>query len=704
MKLIIAEKPSVAGEIAKVVGADKKERGYWTGNDYIVSWCVGHLVEPVTPEGYDPALKKWSMDTLPIIPEHFKTEVVAATVEQFNILRGLMDRQDVTELVEATDAGREGELIFRLVYHQAGCTKPFRRLWISSMEAKSIRDGMAALKPGAEYDNLYRAALCRQQADWLIGINLTRFYTKAYDKRLPCGRVQTPTLALLVQRQNDIKNFMPVTYYSMTANFGTFRAYKRVDTKTEADELQRRCTGPATVSSVEREEQTDNPPRLFDLTALQKDANRVLGYSAQETLDYMQRLYDSKLATYPRTDSSYLTADMEASTGTLVNTLLSAGVFSDQLVQNYHTADMNIPRVINNAKVTDHHAIIPTMEVTAAKLEGLPTGERNILLLICHRLLSAIYRPQRYAATKAILTMGDVDFTATGREVLDAGYRTVEAQAAATVGGTQENDAEDADQPSENTLPALTEGATLQPEKLTCEKKKTKPPKSYTEADLLAAMETAGKRIEDEAYREAMKERGLGTSATRAATIESLIKSGYIIREKKKMLPTPVGYTFIDLATQKIKTPELTAQWEKDLADIQRGEASDVAFMEEVTSFIRTFIAEGKATVTPADSNQFKQERPSLGTCPICGKAVVDYPKSFSCESGKDSCGFVIWKQIAGKPITEAQAQKLLTKGKSDLIKGFKGKSGNTFDAYLIFKEDKSVGFQFPEKKKTGGS
>ena len=700
MILVIAEKPSVAGEIAKVVGANKKEKGYLIGGNYIVSWCVGHLIELAQPAAYDPKYEKWSLETLPIIPEKYKTEVSRYTADQYKILKELMGREDVTELVEATDAGREGELIFRLVYNQARCKKPFKRLWISSMEEKSIREGLSSMKDGKEYDNLYYAAVCRQRADWLVGINLTRMYSKMFNQKLTCGRVQTPTINLIVRRQQDIKNFIPEIYYSIIADCGGFKAYARGTRKDKVQQVIDRCAGQeAYVTKVSQEQKKENPAALYDLTTLQRDANRLLGYSAQQTLDYLQRLYDSKLATYPRTDSRYITEDQEQPTRELIDILLQASIFSTVVVNDYSTENVNMKQIVNNKKVTDHHAVLPTSGVTKEKLDALPTGERNILLLISYRLLSAVYRPHLYSTTKVVLDIEGDAFSANGREELDLGFKLIDAQMKQAIQATEEK-AEKQDEPENATLPPMAEGNTYTVQKITAEEKKTKPLSPYTEDTLLAAMETAGKNIADPELKEAMKDCGLGTPATRAGIIENIIKTGYVRREGKKLLPTDIAYTFMDLVVDKIRNPALTAEWEKALADIQHGSGSPAGFMNEITDFIRTFINDMKLLHTPEKAAElFDRGRESVGCCPKCGKQVVEWPKSYSCESGKDGCGFIIWKTVAGKTLTKAQVTKLLLKKKTDLIKGFSNKAGKKFDAYLVLKSDFTLGFEFPERK-----
>lgn len=693
---MIAEKPSVAKDIAKVIGATKRNKGYYEGKGYLVSWCIGHLIELAEPAAYDEKYKKWAIGDLPIIPGHFKTKINKNTAEQFKVLKDLMNKTEVKELIEATDAGREGELIFRLVYEKAGCTKPFKRLWISSMEEKSIKEGLANMKPGHKYDNLYKAALCRQRADWLVGINLTRLYTTMYNKTLPCGRVQTPTVNLIVERQREIENFIPKIYYSLVADFNSFKAYTKVDNKEKAQEIVTQCIGKkATTKKIDKQEKKENPAGLYDLTKLQREANRLLGYTSQQTLDYAQKLYNSKLATYPRTDSQYITKDQEQPTLNLIKKLFTNQMYSTAVLNNYSTEKINMQRIVNDKKVTDHHAILPTESVTEEKLESLPTGEKNILTLILYRLIEAVYLPYVYTATKVILDIEGQEFTATGREIKQPGYKIIEAQLKNIINAAKEKK----ESPSA-TLPPMEEGNIYPVKNITAEEKRTQPVKAYTEDTLLAAMETAGKNISDQELKEAMKDSGLGTPATRAGIIENIIKTEYIKRNKKTLIPTEKAYTFIDLVTEKVKRPELTAEWEKQLAQIQRGEVKHTIFLDQVSSFINSFVLETKADYSPEKSKDiFTSERENIGPCPKCNNNIVIYPKSYSCENWKDGCKFVIWKKIAGKTITKAQATKLLDKGKSDLIKGFKSKAGNTFTAYLILKENKSVGFDFPPRK-----
>jgi DNA topoisomerase-3 len=657
------------------------------------------LVELASPESYGAEYKTWNLNTLPIIPDAYILEVSEKTEQQFNVLKKLMARPDVTELIEATDAGREGELIFRLVYEKANCRKPFKRLWISSMEEKSIREGLATVKPGSDYDTLYYAALCRQRADWLLGMNLTRLYSKMYGRILKCGRVQTPTVNLIVKRQREILNFVPQTYFRLIADIGSFKAYGKTNDAAEAKKITGYCVGKdAVVSDVQRSEKKENPAALYDLTGLQRDANRLLGYSAKETLDLLQSLYDAKLATYPRTDSRYITSDMEQSAHDLISVLLSADILDVPTVENYDIQKINVRCVVNDKKVTDHHAILPTSGATKKALATLPIGEKNILLLLVYRLLSAVYTPHVYAATTAVLDIGGYAFTATGKEIIDSGFKAIEPRAKAAIKAIED---EDVSETPDETLPEMNAGDMFKVQNVTAEKKKTQPPKTYTEDTLLSAMETAGKTIADEELKEAMKNCGLGTPATRAGIIENIINTGYIKREGKKLIPTETACTFIDLVTDKIKEPGLTAEWEKQLSDIHQGKFPHTDFLNNVAEFLRSFVADTKASYSPEQNIGVFENRnengnsETIGICPLCGSNVVDRKKLYSCEKG--GCGFAVWKTIAGKQLTASQAKKLLSKGKTDLIKGFTNKAGKPFEAYLKLKDDNTTGFEFPQ-------
>ncbi|MCL1859050.1 MAG: DNA topoisomerase 3 [Oscillospiraceae bacterium] len=709
MKLIVAEKPSVGREIAGIVGARERKDGYITGNGYIVSWAIGHLTELATPEMYDEKFKSWKLETLPVIPDKFKTTVAKNTSQQYKIVKELMNGGDVSEVICATDAGREGELIFRRLYEKAGCRKPVKRLWVSSMETAAVKRALSEMKDWSEYDNLYYAADCRQKADWLVGMNLTRMYSILHGRTLNTGRVQTPTLALIVKRQEDIENFKPEIYFSLIANLGSFFAYSKVNSRGEAEDIVERSKGKnAVVKSVEKQRKRENPPPLYDLTALQRDANRYFGVSAQQTLDNMQSMYERQLVTYPRTDSRYITSDMESPTKGLIENLLGAGVYDNITSERYNREKIAVKQIVNNKKVTDHHAILPTAKVTAEIYNSLPAVERKILTLIIYRLIVAVYTTHVYMATKAAFDIEGTEFTATGKEILDYGYRTVEERMKAVLRAGSDK-SKRVESLVDVILPEMKEGDIFPVIDMNFEEKQTQPPRLYTEDTLLSAMETAGKAIDDAELREAMKDNGLGTPATRASIIEHIIKCGYMIREAKNLLPTQAGRIYISLVLDKVKEPEMTAEWEKQLSEIQKGKMSGDVFMDGITGFIKEVISETKNT--PQDKNAaviFTTAREILGVCPRCGKNVLEQSKSYSCESGKDGCGFVVWKKISGKSISANQVKKLLSKGRTDVLKGFKSKAGKLFDARLAIIEKeglKQASFEFSndikDKKET---
>lgn len=680
MKLIIAEKPSVATSIAAAIGTPIRRTGYIEAGDSLVSWCIGHLVELAYPEAYDPEFKAWRLDTLPIIPSRYLITVSKATAAQFKTLQSLMERSDVDELIEATDAGREGELIFRLVYQKTGCKKPFRRLWISSVEPAAIRAGMDDLQPSAAYDALFSAAQCRQRADWLLGINLTRLYTTMYGTRLPYGRVQTPTVNLIVQRQADIDNFVPQKYYSICANLGSFRAYAQADRRDAALHIVEQCAGAeAVITKLQEEQKQEKPPALYDLTALQRDANRLYGYTAQQTLDTAQGLYERALITYPRTDSRYLTSDQQGTAADLVKITLKC--FNVKTLNSYNDKTVNISQIIDDKKVSDHHAILPTKAAIETPPEDLPTTEKNILFLLQQRLIAAVFPPHIYEAVSATFDIEGYPFKATGRREIDPGWRGI----------VQPDNPED-DSTENMEMPPIAEGNSFAVRSCTMKECKTKPAAAYTEDTLLKAMETAGQDIDDPTLREAMKNRGLGTPATRAGIIESIIKSGYIQRSGKKLLPTAFAKKFIELVDDRLKSPMLTAEWEQSLADIQHSVRDPESFMREIEGFLRLFVEEAKELHLPEDADTFREV---IGICPYCGKAVYETPKAYSCEGGK-GCGFALWKEICQVKISPAQAKKVIEKGKSDVIRGFVAKSGKSFNARLVLDTTKSgIKFEF---------
>ena len=696
--LIISEKPSVGRELAAIVGAKNEKDGFIEGNGYIISWAIGHLTELAMPEAYDDKFKSWKLETLPVIPDKFKIEVSKKTAQQYKILKDLMNNKEVTEIICGTDAGREGELIFRRIYEKAGCRKPVKRLWVSSMEVSAVKKALSDMKDWSEYDNLYYAADCRQKSDWLVGMNLTRAYSVLHGRTLNTGRVQTPTLALIVNRQDAIENFKPEIYFALTANLGSFFAYAKVDKRQEAEDIVARSKGTnAVVKSVEKQKKRENPPPLYDLTALQRDANRYFGVSAQQTLDNMQSMYERQIVTYPRTDSRYITSDMESPTKTLIENLLGAGVYDNVTSARYNRDKISMKQIVNNKKVSDHHAILPTSKVTAAVYNSLSPVEEKLLTLILYRLIIAVYSTHIYMATKAILDIVGVEFTATGKEILDYGYRTVEEKMKSVL----RDNSKRAESLVDVILPEMSVGSEFPVVDMTYEEKQTQPPRPYTEDTLLSAMETAGKTIDDAELREAMKDSGLGTPATRASIIEHIIKCGYLTREAKNLIPTQAGKTYISLVIDKVKEPEMTAEWEKQLSEIQKGKLSSEVFMTGIANFLNEIIGETKnkpqsESGGPAFASTFTKE--IAGICPSCGKNVLDNPKCYSCESGKNGCGFVIWKKIAGKTISLPLAKVLLSKGRSKVLKGFKSKAGKPFEAMLVITEKdgvKQVTFEF---------
>lgn len=623
MKLVIAEKPSVAQTIAKVLGASNRKDGYVQGGDYIVSWCVGHLVGLSSPEAYDEKYKKWSFDNLPIMPEQWKFSINAATKKQFGVLKALMADKDVDEIICATDAGREGECIFRYVYNMAGCRKPFKRLWTSSLEESAIRDGFRNLKNGREYDNLYAAGLCRAKSDWLVGMNGTRLFSVRYNSRLNIGRVQTPTLAMIVQRDYEVSNFVKQKFFTVELDCGTFTASsERIDYESKARLIAEACSGKnAVVSSVKRETKSINPPKLYDLTTLQREANRQYGYTAQQTLDLTQSLYEQKLVTYPRTDSQYITDDME---GTAAETV--------KLVCRYITCcnginiEPDIKRIINNKKVSDHHALLPTAQIAEKDLTALPESERNILYLISAKLICAVAEPHKYEAVKTVLTCENNEFTATGKTVINDGWKRLELRIKSLLKG---GDSEEKSDNSAKSLPELTERQTFENVSAATAEHWTSPPKPFTEDTLLSAMETTGNKDYDESSD--VEKKGLGTPATRAAIIEGLVK----------------------VVPDEVKSPKMTADWETDLQSIEKGTMKSDSFMEQIESYVKQLCSNyGSAAENPA----FAKQSEALGICPKCGKEVKKGKFGFYC-TGK--CGMNLAK-VYGKELTETQLQKLL--------------------------------------------
>ena len=684
-KLVIAEKPSVAQAIAKVIGADKKEDGYLEGNGYIVSWCVGHLVELASPESYDEKYEKWRYGDLPILPTDWKYQISAGTRKQFAILKTLMEREDVTSLVEATDAGREGELIFRLVYHQAKCKKPFERLWISSMEDQAISDGFSHLKNGREYDDLYRAALCRERADWIVGMNATRLFSTLYGQTLNVGRVMTPTLAMIVQREAEIDGFKPEPIYRLSISCGGIIALSdRFEKKQDAENILNMLKEQKTaqVTKINSTDKQEKAPQLYSLTALQRDANRFLGFTAQQTLDYTQSLYEKKLVTYPRTDSRFLTEDMEE---------MIPGIAEKMAEKFGYTKNLPIhpKQVINNSKVSDHHAIIPTANVADAEFGELPAGEQKVLSLITARLLSALGDPAVRNEVDVEFTCAETVFKAKAKNMKVKGWRDIQdwVMGSSTDSTDSENENEDKKGNAEMLacIAAMTSGKSYPVQNSKMEEGKTTPKKHFTEDSLLSAMERAGsEEMPDEGER-----KGIGTSATRAATIEKLVRIGFLERKGNKktkyLLPTHKGVALITVMPEQIQSPSMTAEWEQKLLDVEKGTFHDTEFMGEIeemiTGLVRTYkvIEEAEVLMHPALEE--------IGICPCCGSHVVERQKGYSCENRQ--CNFILWKEnrffeALGKKMTKQIAARLLSDGKASL-KGCKSKkTGKTYDTTVV--------------------
>lgn len=669
MKLVLAEKPSVAMSLSKVIGADQRGDGYMEGNGYLVSWCVGHLVELSQPEAYDEKYAKWRYDDLPILPEHWQYQVSASTKKQFGILKKLMQRKDVESLICATDAGREGELIFRLVYHQCGCKKPVERLWISSMEDSAIREGFQKLRPGTEYDALYKAALCRERADWIVGINATRLFSCLYGQTLNVGRVMTPTLAMVVMRDAAIRAFKPEPFYSAELKFRDFQAGgERMKEKAEAEKLVAECcqAGSAIITKVEQKEKSEKPPALFDLTSLQREANRQLGFTAQQTLDYTQALYEKKLVTYPRTDSRYLTDDMAP----LVPELVSVIQQSFQ-IQADVPAPVNAAQVINSKKVTDHHAIIPTKTAAGYDISSLPSGEQAILTMLAVRLICAVGTPCLYAETVVEAECAGQKFRTKGKTATDIGWRRY--------AGKPSEEAEKNAGASE--LPELSEGMTLELARVDLKEGKTSPPKRFTEDLLLSAMESAS----SDEFPAGVERKGIGTPATRAAIIEKLVQKGFIERrgdkKTKYLCSTDKGNALVTVVPEQIQSPSMTADWEEKLLKIEHGEYDGDAFMGEISSMVSGLVKTYEA-VKGADV-LMQPERKVIGSCPACGSDVCETAKGWFCRD--KNCKFALWKenrffQTLGKQMTEELAKQLVNQGKARLIHCYSRKSNRYYD------------------------
>ena len=676
--LIIAEKPSVAATIAAALGAKEKKDGYIAGSGYLVSWCVGHLVQLAEAAAYGEQYKKWSYDSLPILPQEWQYAVASDKGKQFKILKDLMHRADVSEVVNACDAGREGELIFRFVYDVAGCKKPMRRLWISSMEESAIKAGFASLKDGKEYDPLYSSALCRAKADWIIGINMTRLFSCLYGKTLNVGRVQTPTLKMLVDRDAAITTFKKEKYYHVRLSLsGVEAASAKIHAADEAGNLKAACeAAQAVCTSVTREKKTVAPPKLFDLTGLQREANRIYGYTAKQTLDLAQALYEKKLLTYPRTDSSYLTDDMGGTAAQIAALLAGKLPFMQG-------ADFTpeISRLLDSKKVSDHHAIIPTMELAKADLAALPESERNILTLAGARLLMACAAPHIFEAVTAVFSCAGQEFTAKGKTVLAEGWKGFERRFMATL--KKKADTEDDE---ENALsldvPPFAEGQTFDNPQAAVTEHFTTPPKPHNEASLLSAMERAGNEETDpDAER-----RGLGTPATRAAIIEKLVKGGFVERKGKQLIPTKSGIELVCVLPEVLTSPQLTADWENNLTQIAKGNADPDSFMTGIETMTRELVST-YPFLSDKEKERFKEEKPVIGKCPRCGANIYEGRKNYYCANR--DCAFTMWKNdrfFEERKVTFSPkiAAALLKDGKAKVKKLYSPKTGKTYDGTIL--------------------
>lgn len=656
MKLIIAEKPSVARSIANVLGAKNDQKDYIEGTDCIVTWCLGHIAALSVPEKYDKKYGKWCFENLPVIPDKWLFEIIESKSSQYNVINKLVNDSRIDEIICAADAGREGECIFRYVYSQTGCTKPVKRLWISSMEDKAILDGMAALKPDSDYDNLYNAGLCRNKADWLVGMNATPLFSCRYGTLLSVGRVQTPTLAMICKRDYEVNNFIKQKYFTVELDCGSFTvSSERIDDEKTADSIAEECNGKnAVADSIKKEIKTVNPPKLYDLTTLQREANRQFGYTAQQTLDYIQSLYEKKIVTYPRTDSQYLTSDMKQTALDIVKLLYET--FPDFKTDKEY--EINISRCINDKKVSDHHAIIPTKELKNTKLDNLPVSERNILSLIAMKLILAVAEPHRYEVVKVIVSCANHTFKSTGKTVVEDGFKYIENHIKSKLKGDNTSD-----ETAENPLPEIKENEIFENVSSDISEHFTSPPKSYTEDTLLSAMETAGNNEYENSDTE---KKGLGTPATRAGIIETLVKRGFIKRDGKKIIADDKGINLINILPDEIKSAKLTADWETKLQAIEKGKMSADEFMNGITGFVNELVSKYNSK---AEISNFKSDKQVIGQCPRCQKNIYESKLSYCCESGKDGCGFTLWKnsKFPQATISVKQASELLNKGKTIL-------------------------------------
>ena len=671
MILVVAEKPSVAQTIGKVLGATSRKDGYWEGEGYLVSWCVGHLVGLADASVYDQRYAKWRYDDLPIIPEEWLYEVPKDKMQQFKVLSALMKDKRVTELVCATDAGREGELIFRLVYQKAGCRKPFKRLWISSLEDSAIRDGFQHLRDSSEFDRLYEAALSRSKADWIVGINGTRLFSTLYHKKLVVGRVQTPTLAMLVERDGKITTFRKEKYFNVHIQKDSLKAsLEKLKTEEEAKRIAEACDKKqASVSSLKKERKTVNPPKLYDLTTLQREANRYFSFTAQQTLDLVQSLYEKKLLTYPRTDSQFITDDMEGTVRQVISILCRKLPLFDGVA---YTPD--IDRISNNAKVTDHHAILPTVQVEKLDIAELPESEQKILRLVATRLICATGEKHIYDETTMTVSCEGSLFTAKGKTVVQDGWKGIELRFKATLKSKEKEE-------PETVLPEVTEGDILQNVVSSVSEHFTSPPKAFTEDTLLSAMESAG----NEAFDDETEKKGLGTPATRAGIIEKLVKGGFAERKGKSLIPTKDGLNLVCVLPEQITSPAMTAEWENTLMQIERGNADADAFLSEIAAMTSELV-KAYPFLSDAEASRFDTARETVGKCPRCGSPVYVGKGNFYCSNRE--CSFCLWEDnkffsSKKKKLTKKIAKELLDKGWCRVTGLYTPKKPQLYDAVI---------------------
>lgn len=694
--LVIAEKPSVARDIAAVLKCGEKGDGFIGGENYIVSWAVGHLVTLCEPDDYDKSLKRWTAGSLPIIPEKMKLKAVRGSKKQLDTLKKLMNAKDTDSIICATDSGREGELIFRYIYEYNKCKKPFKRLWISSMTDAAIKEGFANLRDGKEYDNLYISAKCRSEADWLVGINATRAFTIKYNALLSIGRVQTPTLAMIVKRQNEIDNFVPNKYYEVIADYGDFKGTwtdgkknTKIDDKSAAEAIAYKVDGKnAAVEEIVKTEKQILPPQLYDLTELQRDCNKTYGFSAKKTLDIVQSLYEKrKMITYPRTDSRYLSDDLIPKIKVVLKRLKDAGIFADYASDLIDGEKLPVTkRIVDNKKVTDHHAIIPADNYY--RKDSLTSDEKKVFGLIAIRFIAAFNRPYKYTATKITVLCEDELFISKGNTVTDEGWKRLYKEVYKNV------------KDNEQILPTVKKDDTVTVKEAHAIEKETKPPLPYNEATLLTAMENAGKNTDDEQLKEKMKEYGLGTPATRAAIIERLIEVGYIHRKGKALIPDIKGKQLISIVPEEMRSPVTTGKWEKGLGSIAKGNMQAEKFMASINRYVYYlvgFAAEKSADIQIEDTKKRKkrsQRAKSFGKCPICGGDVLENSKAYYCAGWKNGCKFTLWKNSLeryGVSMTDKLVKELLTDKTVKKISVIKAQTGEKCTADIIYNKEKNI-------------